>query len=168
MRMVTLLGSSAVLVALALAVGAWFWWRRGRPGATALLLAAYGGSDLLGQAVRALTARTRPPPVLAVGHFVGHAFPSGHATEATAVYGMLAVVVASGTRRWRGKVAAWAAAVLTATLVGISRLYLGAHWLTDVLAGWALGSAWLLLVVAVAQTLAALRPLAPRRNRLLR
>jgi undecaprenyl-diphosphatase len=81
---------------------------------------------------------------------------------------MLAVVVASGTRRWRGKVAAWAAAVLTATLVGISRLYLGAHWLTDVLAGWALGSAWLLLVVAVAQTLAALRPLAPRRNRLLR
>jgi undecaprenyl-diphosphatase len=161
MRTVTVLGDSALLIPLVLAVGAWFWWRRGRPRPLALVVAAYGGSDLLAQAVRALTDRTRPPLVFAVGHFAGHAFPSGHATEATAVYGMLAVVAASGTRRWRGKVVAWAAAVLTATLVGISRLYLGAHWLTDVLAGWALGGTWLLLVVAVAQTLVGLRPPTP-------
>ncbi len=100
-----------------------------------------------------------------MGHFGGYAFPSGHATEATAVYGMLAVVLASGTRRWRAKVLGWASAVLTAAVVGISRLYLGAHWLTDVLAGWALGGTWLLLVLAMAQALTGRRPLllGPRR-----
>ena len=145
-RIVTTLGGSALLIPLVLAVGTWFWWRRGRLRPLALVAAAYGGSDLLSQAVRALTARTRPPPVFAVGHFAGYAFPSGHATEAAAVYGMLAFVVATGASPRRVRVAVWAGTVLLVTLIGITRLYLAAHWLTDVLAGWALGSAWALLI----------------------
>src|SRR5207247_1917142 len=82
-----------LLIPLVLVTGAWYWWRRRTPRPIVLLGAAYGGSDLLSQAIRALTGRARPPASLAVGHFGGHAFPSGHTTEATAVYAMLAVVL---------------------------------------------------------------------------
>jgi undecaprenyl-diphosphatase len=58
----------------------------------------------------------------------------------------------SGTPR-----AAWALAVVVAGLVGVSRLYLGAHWLTDVLAGFALGAAWLFALLAATRTVRALR-----------
>jgi undecaprenyl-diphosphatase len=159
MRITTTSGSSAVLIPLGLAIGAWFRWGRHRPRPLALLGAAYGGSFLLSQAVNALTDRARPPANLAIGYFGGHAFPSGHATEAAAVYGMLAVVVAAGTPRWRYKVAAWAMAVLTVTVIGISRLYLAAHWFTDVIAGWALGSAWVLLLVAATHAVSGRRAL---------
>jgi len=164
MRTVTVLGNSALLIPLVLVIGGWYWWRRGRPRPLALVIAAYGGSDLLSQAVRALTARARPPAVFAVGHFGGYAFPSGHATEATAVYGMLAVVLASGTRRWRAKVLGWAIAVLTAAVVGISRLYLGAHWLSDVIAGQCFGLGWVLAWIALAEAWAN-RPRPPRPER---
>jgi undecaprenyl-diphosphatase len=153
MRIITTFGSSVALIPLGLAVGAWYRWGRHRPRPLALLTVAYGGSFLLSQAVKSLTSRARPPASLAIGHFTGHAFPSGHATEAAAVYGMLAVVMAGGTPRWRHKVTVWALAVLTVTIIGISRLYLGAHWLTDVLGGWALGGVWLLLVVATTQAI---------------
>ena len=57
----------------------------------------------------------------------------------------------SSTPRWRRKVSAGAGAVFLVTVVGITRLYLGAHWLTDVLGGWALGALWFLLVLAASQ-----------------
>jgi membrane-associated phospholipid phosphatase len=147
-RIITTLGGSAVLIPLVLSIGAWYRWGRHRSRPLALLSGAYGGSFLLSQAVKALTDRARPPANLAIGHFGGHAFPSGHATEAAAVYGMLAVVVATGISCRRGRVAVWAGAVLLVTMIGITRLYLAAHWLTDVLAGWALGSAWVLAILA--------------------
>ena len=164
MKTVTVLGDSALLIPLVVTVGLALWWRLRRARPLMVLVAGYGGADLLSQAIRALTARTRPPPVYAVGHFAGHSFPSGHATEATAAFGMLAFVIAALTPRWKWRVVAWTAAVLAAGLVGISRMYLGAHWLTDVLAGWALGGAWLFLVVTVDRAVAGLRaaPVASR------
>ena len=160
MRAVTELGSAALLVPLVLTVAAWFWWRRGTARPAVLLGAAYGGADLLSRAIRALSGRARPPVGFAVAHFGGHSFPSGHTTDATAVYGMLALVLASATPLWRRRVSVFAGAVAIATAVGITRLYLGAHWLTDVLAGWALGTVWLLVVAAVSQA-AARRPVSP-------
>jgi undecaprenyl-diphosphatase len=154
---VTALGSSAWLIPLVVAVGAWYWWRKGTRRPVTLLAAAYGGAFVLSQTVRWLTGRARPPLTLAVAHFAGHSFPSGHATDATAVYGMLALVVAASTPRWTRKVSVWAGAVSIATLIGITRLYLGAHWLTDVLGGWALGTLWLLVVAAAAQAVAGVR-----------
>jgi undecaprenyl-diphosphatase len=154
MRAVTDLGSSVFLVPLVVAVAAWFWKRRRSARPAVLLGAAFGGADLLSGAIRVLTGRARPPIGLAVAHFGGHSFPSGHTTNATAVYGMLALVLASATPLWRRRVSAFAGAVAIATAVGITRLYLGAHWLTDVLAGWALGTVWLLVVVAVDRAVA--------------
>jgi undecaprenyl-diphosphatase len=157
MRIVTVAGSSGFLIPLVLTIGASYWWRRRTSRPLSLLAAAYAGAYLLSQAIKTLTARARPPAGLAAGHFPGHAFPSGHATQAAAVYGMLAVVLASRTPRWRRKVAVWAAAVLTVTVVGITRLYLGAHWLTDVLGGWALGSLWLFLALVASHAITGMR-----------
>ena len=150
-RVVTVLGSSVFLIPLVLMVGAWYWRRRRTRGPLLLLGAAYGGAYLLSQAIKTLAGRARPPAGLAAGHYPGHSFPSGHATQAVAVFSMLAAVVAAGTPRWSRKVAVWAAAILVATIVGITRLYLGAHWLTDVLGGSALGTVWFLVVLATSQ-----------------
>jgi len=97
------------------------------------------------------------PAAQAIGHWIGYAFPSGHATKAAAVYGMLAALLAASTSSWGRKVALWTAALLVAGLVGLTRLYLGAHWLTDVLGGLALGGAWLFLVLTAARTVDELR-----------
>jgi membrane protein DedA with SNARE-associated domain/membrane-associated phospholipid phosphatase len=157
MWVVTTFGSSDVLIPLGLAVGGWYWWRRRAPRPLVLLLAGYGGADVLARAVRALSGRARPPAGLAVAHFAGRSFPSGHATESVAFYGMLAVILAGSTPQWQRKVAIWTGAFSIATAVGLSRLYLGAHWLTDVLGGFALGNLWLLLVVVASQAIAGLR-----------
>jgi membrane-associated phospholipid phosphatase len=92
---------------------------------------------VLSDTIKTLTHRARPPATQAIGHWTGYAFPSGHTSKATATYGMLAAT----TTRWGRKVALWTAAVLVAGLVGLSRLYLGVNWLTDVLGGLALGAA---------------------------
>lgn len=157
MRVITTGGASGLLIPLALTIGIIWWWRLGTPRALALLAGAYAGSDLLFRAIKALTNRARPPASLAVGHFSGSAFPSGHAAQATAVFGMLAALIAAATPSWRRKVTAWAAAAFITVVVGISRLYLGAHWLTDVLAGSALAATWLALLLGAVHATAAIR-----------
>jgi membrane-associated phospholipid phosphatase len=81
-------------------------------------------------------------------HYTGAAFPSGHATQSAAFYAMLAIVFGTGLS-FRRRAAVWSAAALVVLIVGASRIYLGAHWLTDVLAGYALGASWVAIVVAV-------------------
>jgi membrane protein DedA with SNARE-associated domain/membrane-associated phospholipid phosphatase len=151
-RATTTLGSAKVLVPLGLIVGA-IWWLRShtlRPGV--VLLAAYAGAAGLSDAIKAVIDRPRPPVQQMVGHFGGSAFPSGHAAQAIAVYGILAALIAGSEATWTQKVVAWSAAFILAGIVGVSRLYLGAHWLTDVLAGWALGGLWLLALVTALGT----------------
>lgn len=143
MKIVTALGSSAVLIPVVALAGGWCWWRYRTTRPLLFLGTAYLGAEVLFRTVKALTGRARPPDHLAVHHFGGWAFPSGHATLATAVWGALAALAATAVTSWRAKVSAWAAALLVTTVVGVSRLYLGAHWLTDVLGGWALGAMWL-------------------------
>jgi hypothetical protein len=105
--------------------------------------AAFVGALVLSDTIKTLTHRARPPASQAIGHWTGYAFPSGHTTKATATWGMLAALLAATGSRWGGKVAGWTAALLLVGLVALSRLYLGASWLTDVLGGLALGAAWL-------------------------
>lgn len=154
----TTLGSAAVIVPLVVAVGAFARWRRRTWGPFLLLATAYGGAAIASQLVKALVGRPRPPARLAVGHFGGSSFPSGHATQVVAVWGMLAFVAAMGATTWARRVALWSGAVVVGLLVGTSRLYLGAHWLSDVLGGWALGGTWLLLVLVAVQAAAPARP----------
>jgi len=154
---ITELGNAAVLVGL-IALAGLVWWTRTRTWRPLwLLAAAYLGAEVLSDTVKDLTHRPRPPAAQAIGHLTGFAFPSGHATKATAVYGMLAALLAVATSSWARKVALWTAALLVAGLVGLSRLYLGAHWLTDVLGGFALGGAWLFAVLTAARTVEELR-----------
>jgi undecaprenyl-diphosphatase len=167
MQVLTVLGSSVLLIPLVLAVGAWYWRRHGAPRPFTLLAVTYGGSYLLSQTIKWLVGRPRPPAAVALGDFSTYtAFPSGHATQAAAVYLMLAVVLAAGTPRWRHKLSVWAAAVLTLIVVGITRLYLAAHWLTDVLGGWVLGSLWFLFVLAASQAVTGRRVPPDRRGRI--
>lgn len=77
-------------------------------------------------------------------HATGAAFPCGHATQAIAVWGMLTVLLLRGHGR-RARTAAVTGSTLLVLLIGASRIYLGAHWLTDVVGGFALGGMWLAL-----------------------
>lgn len=115
--------------------------------------AMVAGAMLTGWGVMALTKllieRTRPdvPDRLVV--IESYSFPSGHAMmSALAATLAIAVMLRSHTR-WLHRPALLSVPVFLSLLIGFSRIYLGAHWVTDVLAGWALGAVWGLLWVAM-------------------
>ena len=146
-RGVTVLGEVVILVALIGVVGLWIW-RRSRSWAPLLILSAtLAGAVALYGVVRTLVGRPRPEVGVLVMDAAGFAFPSAHATQAIAVYGLLAVLVSRSLGSWRRSVAVWTAATLVVVLVGFSRLYLGVSWITDVLGGYALGALWLVTVL---------------------
>jgi membrane-associated phospholipid phosphatase len=147
MRSVTWAGSSTVLILLIAAVGGALLVRRadGRP--LLWLSAALAGANVLFRLAKVLAAQPRPSAALHLANASGFGFPSGHAASAIAVWGMLAVVLASG----RSRREAWALATCSALvvlLVGTSRIYLGVHWWSDVGAGLALGGSWLCILCA--------------------
>jgi membrane-associated phospholipid phosphatase len=152
LRTVTWLASIVVIIPVALVVAIFFAWRRRRWGPLALLTAAIGGAAASYTLIKAAVGRPRPPPAVWIGHFSGAAFPSGHATQSVACYAMLAVILGAG-RSTRAKTLLWSAAVLIALIVGASRIYLGAHWLTDVLGGYALGTLLVAVIVVAGLTL---------------
>ncbi|MFJ4848592.1 MULTISPECIES: phosphatase PAP2 family protein [unclassified Streptomyces] len=125
---------------------------RGRAVRTLLLCLAFTGWLALGQAVRfalmTAIARPRPPGEDWITHASRWSFPSGHATTSAMAAGLL--VTALAVRRppaWR----LWAILPLCwAVLVGVSRLWLGVHWASDVVGGWLLATTWILLGVAIA------------------
>lgn len=106
------------------------------------------GNGVLTLALKQAVARPRPPLSGALAAADGYAFPSGHAATAAAASGVLAFLCAGPLRGWAARMAVWAGAAMLTTLVGISRVYLGVHWTTDVLGGWAFGALWLAVVVA--------------------
>ena len=148
LRVITWLGSTAVIIPLGVIAGVFFVLRRRRWQPLALLAAAVAGAVSLYDIVKPLIGRPRPPPAIWIGHYSGTAFPSGHAAQSVAFYAMLAIVLGAG-KSPRAKTVLWSAAALVALAVGGSRIYLGAHWLTDVLGGYALGACWVATVVIV-------------------
>ena len=148
MAVLTDLGASWLLIPLVVAAGLALRLRGQGWRPLGLLAAPYAGAWALSTLVKAAVGRPRPPLAAMAVQAGGLAFPSGHATNSTAVYGMLAVLAVSALASWRAKVAAAAGLVLVVLAVGFSRAYLGVHWATDVVAGWALGGAWLLALLA--------------------
>lgn len=135
------LGSNGVLAALVLAGSGLLALARRRAGAL-FLLASFWGALALETVLKHWYARPRPELVPHAARVFTASFPSGHATVSAAV-GLAAALLLARARsgRWFGVFAA-AVAVLLVALIGASRLYLGVHWPTDVVAGWALGTGW--------------------------
>ena len=143
MRAVTHLGSAAWLAVLVAGVGLAYVVVRRTVRPLLFLAITFGGAAALAHLLKLAIGRHRPPPSGVVAH--GASFPSGHATGAAAAFGAVAVVVLAGrappTRR-----AGWTVAMTIALAVAFSRVYLGVHWLTDVIGGLALGWGWLYVV----------------------
>lgn len=163
MEALTWLGSTAVLVPVLLAVGGYLVWSRRSWSTPLFVWAAFAGAVVLGEAGKVIFGRARPPAADMITRAGGYAFPSGHSVQAMTGWGLLAVLaVASGTLRRRTRLAlAWACAVVI-VLVGTSRLYLGVHWLSDVIGGFLLGAAWLSLLLAFRAGRGRLGPPPPR------
>ena len=144
---VTTLGNGIVLAGVA-AIAAYLLARRRYYAEAVLMVLAYVGAQALSFSLKLAFRRDRPfftDPLATVSTY---SFPSGHATVSIAVYGALCLVL---VRRLTGpaRVVCVAAAVLLVSLIGFSRLYLGVHFLSDVLAGYSVGIAWLALCVVV-------------------
>lgn len=116
-------------------------------------------AQVLVEALKAALARARPDLVPHYDVVYSGSFPSGHAAMTPVVYLTLAAVLAAGQPRRAVRGYLWATAALLAVAVGVSRVYLGVHWPTDVLAGWAVGAG-----IAVAASLA-LHRAAPKGRR---
>jgi membrane-associated phospholipid phosphatase len=146
-EVVTYLGNSVFLLVLVAGLVVALL-RRNRVNEALLIGFAFAGAEVLNVALK--LAFHRPRPELAFVHLGTYSFPSGHATAASAVYTLLAWLAVRRLRstRWRLAVAFGAALVIVA--VGCTRLYLGVHYLSDVLAGTAAGLAWALAAILVA------------------
>lgn len=125
-----------------------FLWNRRRP--TAIMLAlACAGSELVVYFGKAGFGRPRPPAILSVVTELDGSFPSGHANISVALYALGFYLLFRATRSPSLKRLCLALAFLFPLLIGFSRLYLGAHYLSDVLAGWGVGLWWSILVLGV-------------------
>lgn len=113
-----------------------------------LIVIAAAGSLLMTIAGKSLIGRTRPQLADAVPPFEYSAsFPSGHSLNSVVIAGIVAYLIILRLQSPRARVITALLAGLFALTIGLSRVYLGHHWLTDVLAAWALGAAWLALVI---------------------
>ncbi|MBA3265379.1 MAG: phosphatase PAP2 family protein [Nocardioidaceae bacterium] len=141
-------GSSTVMpfIATAAAVLLALWWRKWTP--VLLMAVVAGGSVVMTVVGKQLVGRVRPAHELGVPPYESSpAFPSGHSLNSWVIFLMIAYLAACRLNSRPGRIAFVAAAVTFATAMGLSRVYLGHHWLTDVLVAWALGSTWLILVI---------------------
>lgn len=143
-RDVTALGSSTVLTMVVIVTASFLALRR-RFRSALLVLAATTLGALAVTFVKALIARARPDLVHQLMEEASHSFPSGHAANSAIVYLTLATLLFPVVRGWRMRGFVLATAMLLVGLIGISRVYLGVHWPSDVLAGWSFGSCWALL-----------------------
>lgn len=107
-----------------------------------MLVGGAGGGLLISQTLKQIFGRERPDLVYRAVEAVNASFPSGHAMLSAVVFLTLGVLAARFADKRRVKVMAVGAAVLISLLVGLSRIYLGVHWASDVLAGWCVGAAW--------------------------
>lgn len=152
MRLMTELGSVRVVVPLLLAVGLLARWRSSSWRPSVLLALAAVGAVAASTTIKLIVARPRPDAEALVTA-LGYGFPSGHSTQAAAVWLAVAVVLGSLTRRAGVRAALGAAAMVVVVMVGVSRVYLGVHAPTDVLGGWALGALWTCAVLTAMRLL---------------
>ncbi len=149
MRDFTGLGGTGVLTLVTLSVTGFLMLERKRHAAALLLVSVIGGV-IITNALKLAFARPRPEfsnyePLIATA-----SFPSAHSMMSAVVYLTLGALIARTRPDPLVRVYILGLAIFVAVIVGISRVYLGVHWPTDVLAGWAVGSAWALFCWLIA------------------
>ncbi len=108
------------------------------------------GGVTLSEGLKAIFNRPRPPADYQAVETLNASFPSGHALLATVFYLSVGVMMARAFQRRQLKAYIMSVAIGLALIVGLTRIYLGAHWLTDVLAGWSIGAVWAMTLWLVA------------------
>jgi membrane-associated phospholipid phosphatase len=148
-RFASWVGDLPVVSAVTLVVVAIAYWRSRRWDLGWLSLAVIGGALAVTATIKLLTDRVRPDGGLT--DTLSSAFPSGHAVRAAAVYTLVAWLVVRWTspHRRAARIATVATAVTMVLAIGVSRLLLAAHWLSDVVGGYLLGVLWVAVCVAV-------------------
>lgn len=148
MRDVTALGGVTVMV-LVTVVGvlAFLMHRRWRH--AAILAATVIAADISSEGLKLLYSRPRPDLVPHGSYVYSASFPSGHSTLSAATFLTLATLIASLEPNRGTKIMVYLLAMGLVLAIGVSRVYLGVHWPSDVLAGWALGAAWALVAWTV-------------------
>lgn len=152
MRDVTALGGWTARTLITLLVVGFLLVARYRAMALFVVL-AIGGGEILNNVLKGLFDRPRPDVVSHLVEVHSNSFPSGHAMNAAIVYLTLGAMLARTQERRAVRIYILSVAIVLALLIGASRVYLGVHWPSDVLAGWAAGASWALLMSLVAQRL---------------
>lgn len=151
----TALGGFPVLSLLTMAIVGFLVFRRQRA-AAAIVLGSTLVALALSSGLKSAIDRTRPDLVPHGQHVYTASFPSGHSMHAAATYFTLGSLLALFQQRRRLKVFVLSMAAFTTVLVGVSRVYLGVHWPTDVLGGWAFGTFCALVTLLLARWLLAI------------
>ena len=152
MLVITDFASPLWVTCVAVVTGLVLWWKRCWYRLLALVLVIPGGMALV-PLLKMAFHRHRPSFEDAFSIFQGYSFPSGHTMAATLLYGLLAVFAVLAFDTWRQRTWAVLGAFVMVLLVGFSRVYLGAHYLSDVLGAVAAGLAWLVLSLTAVDAL---------------
>ena len=147
MQLVTLLGSVMWLSVLGVCVAVAFvmakWWRD-----VALFIVTMAGGIVLNITLKLSFGRARPDAFFETPQPSSYSFPSGHALLSLCFYGALAAIITSRLHSRTTRFLIWTAAALLVAIIGFSRIYLGVHFPTDVLASYAVALAWVVIVSA--------------------
>jgi undecaprenyl-diphosphatase len=155
----TTLGDGIVLIMIVAVASVFLWLTKHRWSVYILIVGMVGGK-FLNTLLKASFDRTRPSAVEWIDQVSSPSFPSGHAMGAFIVYGTVAYLVARLEPTKRLRFATWFVAIAIIIAIGVSRMYLGVHYPSDVIAGFAAGLAW---VAFVASSVTAVQFFAPRR-----
>lgn len=151
-RDLTAMASAIVLILLALLILGYLCLTR-RFATAALIAIATAGGEGLNALLKESFERARPAITSHLVEVKTSSFPSGHSMAASIFYLTMGALLAQTARRRREKIYLMSAAILLTLLTGVSRVYLGVHYPTDVLAGWSAGAAWAILCWFVARWL---------------
>lgn len=145
---ITVLGKSKVIIFFAPSVVLMLWLMKKKDYILPLLITV-SGATFVNFFCKSFFHRSRPEMSLFLENTFS--FPSGHATISVAFYGFIAYVLVKEVKTWKVKVSIISGAILLVALIGFSRLYLGVHYLSDVLGGHLLGVLWLIIGVGVVE-----------------
>lgn len=160
----TYLGSPVGLGSIVIAVAA-ILAKQGRYRWLAFLVITTAAGALMVVELKVIFARARPDLAAALRSATGHSFPSGHAMGTTVVFGALSYLVLRAHQPWKRRAAGLAAAACVIAAVSLSRVYLGVHWISDIGAGVAAGTLWVLVATVAYEAFRRIRTIRALRKR---